>query len=332
MKINLIENKRLSYTAANSLPVKVMRDKELLDAEGKIKPRHIQLNITNKCNLNCSFCSCADRSKPAEMTLKQAAHIVIQYASLGCRAVTVTGGGEPTMHPQINEIIELFYKVGIKVGLVTNGILLNKITPKTLQMIEWIRISFDDSRDFSKILIPLNKIQKEKGKEKPDLSFSYVISRKVNYVNLNLIISWANKHNFSHIRVVSDLLDIDFVPDMDSIKSAVINELGVDDSLVVYQGRKEFTRGAERCLISLLKPVIDVDGEIYPCCGVQYAIKDTKNKYLCSMSMGNSERDIEKIYYYQDNFNGGDCDKCYYEAYNKVLDNLTCRIEHEEFE
>jgi len=54
-------NKKDSYTAADAFPIKVLKNSILQN--GKIKPFHIQLYPTNVCNLNCSFCSCANRNR-----------------------------------------------------------------------------------------------------------------------------------------------------------------------------------------------------------------------------------------------------------------------------
>ena len=56
---------------------------------------------------------------------------------------------------------------------------------------------------------------------------------------------------------------------------AVLREMDVDDKIVIYQGRKKFSRGSAKCLISLIKPLIGSDGNVYPCCGVQYALADS---------------------------------------------------------
>ena len=321
-------DKRLSFTSANVFPAKVIQDKEVLDTEGKIQPRHIQLNITNKCNLSCSFCSCADRDKPEVMSLRQVQGIAKDYSMIGCEAVTITGGGEPTLHMNINEIIETLYMSGMRVGMVTNGIKLGALSPYGLEMLDWVRISFDDSRDFdqlNKVLIGII----EGNDILPDFSFSYVLSRNPDYVNMEFVISFANQYNFSHVRVVSDLLDLKYVPDMDSIKGKM--HARVDDSKVIYQGRKSYTRGAKKCLISLLKPVIDVDGNIYPCCGVQYAREGSNDKYNSAMCMGSVKMNIEYIYEDQEYFDGSKCDRCYYSKYNEVLGAMTADVIHGEF-
>ena len=47
----LEKTKIASYTSASTYPVKVLQDAGAVDRSGNILPRHIQLCITNKCNL-----------------------------------------------------------------------------------------------------------------------------------------------------------------------------------------------------------------------------------------------------------------------------------------
>lgn len=319
-----MDNKTISFTAANSIPVKMFKNTELIDDlnEKYIPPIHVQLIPTNKCNLNCSFCSCKKRNKTEELTLWQIESLCQDLERLGCKAATVTGGGEPLMHKDIQKILCCLNDHDIKIGLVTNGLLLNKLTTDDFEKITWCRISCADERAFNKDPIE-DAILKG---EEVDWAFSYVVGKNFNPANLNKYIAFANKYNFTHVRVVSDLLDLSNVSDMDKIKRAVT----VDDSRVIYQGRKNFDHGQKDCRISLLKPVIGADGFIYPCCGVQYAhqYEDLDNPE--SMRMGRIE-DIVNIYKNQKFFNGLQCYRCYYKNYNDILGQMVGEMEHLEF-
>lgn len=318
------ESKVYSYTAASAFPVKLLQGKGVLDNEGKIRPRHLQLSITNRCNLNCSFCSCSERNKSEEMPFALIDTIAKTYKSLGCEAVTITGGGEPLLHPNINEAVTLFASLGTKIGLVTNGLLLDRLSDKRLVDLSWLRVSFDDNRDFEE----LKEVLWTCPRDTTDWAFSYVVSRHPNIRQIANVVEFANKYNFTHVRVVSDLLDIDHVPDMMEIKNKV--SAIVDDSLVIYQGRKNYTLGSKECYISLLKPVVNTDGQIYPCCGAQYALDNTTRAYNGKMVMGGVEN-IFSISRKQSCFDGSKCKKCYYSEYNEMLGIMKLNVSHKEF-
>jgi radical SAM protein with 4Fe4S-binding SPASM domain len=318
-------NKTSSYSSAGVFPVKLFHCNDIVDQYQRIKPVHIQLNLTNKCNLSCNFCSCQNRTKNSELDFHKAEKIIDTYAKLGCQAVTITGGGEPTLYKDLPKIIKLFRQSGIKVGLVTNGINIDSV--KNLYMVTWIRISFDDSRYFNHNF-KHGLISAINNNHEIDWSFSYVVTNNVDFGQIIRVIEFANEYGFTHIRLVSDLLDLDNVVDMDYVKKSVSDY--VKDDIVIYQGRKEFTHGRRKCLISLLKPVITAEGDIYPCCGVQYAKISNMYDYDETMKMGTIE-DVSDIFYKQQNFNGSNCDKCYYDSYNEALDSITIDINHKEF-
>ena len=56
------EKLRKSYASASEFPTKLVHI-SVTDKERNIKPIHVNFYPTNKCNLKCKFCSCADRDK-----------------------------------------------------------------------------------------------------------------------------------------------------------------------------------------------------------------------------------------------------------------------------
>lgn len=321
-----MDNKTISYTAANSIPVKIFKNGELVDRlnSGYIPPIHAQIIPTNKCNLKCSFCSCKKRNNNDELTLGQIETLCANLEKLGCKAATITGGGEPLMHKDISLILDCIYNHDIKVGLVTNGLLLHRLTPQDFVKITWCRISCADERAFEKAEEVID-VAVKCGRS-VDWAFSYVAGKNYNAPNLNRYIDFANEYEFTHVRVVSDLLDLDNVTTMDRIKSSIT----VEDSRVIYQGRKEYDTGQHDCRIALLKPIIGADGFIYPCCGVQYAHEQEDLDNPASMRIGRIEG-IKEIYKRQTPFNGLQCYRCYYKNYNDILGQMVGTMEHLEF-
>lgn len=299
-----------SFTAASTFPVKLLYA-DILDNE-KIIPIHIQLTPTNACNLNCTFCSCGDRDKKKQLSLEEIMWILDVCSERGTKAMTITGGGEPLLHPKINEILRYADKKKIEVGLVTNGTLFKKLEHH--KNLVWCRISSADDRT-------PNYASIEYGfgiNQHVDWAFSHVVTKNPNYPVIQGLINFANWHNFTHVRLVSDLLNLEDVPQMSDIKENL-----KDDYKVIYQGRKDSTTGARNCLISLLKSVICPEG-IFPCCGAQYAVYNQPRDMVQKMKMGDI-KDLPKILDEQRSFNGSVCDVCYYSQYNSALKSLIKR-------
>ena len=140
-----VNEKLYSFSSANTFPMKILLNHEIIHSalvHKKIPSIHLQLNPTNRCNFNCLMCSCSERQKYLELELEDIDKIISSMFKFGLKAVTITGGGEPLMHPEINEIINMFHSKGVEIGIVTNGSLLNSVD--TLDKVTWVRISASD--------------------------------------------------------------------------------------------------------------------------------------------------------------------------------------------
>lgn len=317
-----------SYSAADSIPVKLIKNYVLMHSmmtEGIILPIHVQFIITNKCNLKCPMCSCANDDRETEISLNDALKLIEIMKNLGTRSVTVTGGGEPLLHPKFIEILEAFHEVDIDVGLVTHGLELNPDLP--LNKIIWCRISNSDNRKFTGEYFKRLSSTVEAIPE-VDWAFSHVVSSNPNFDEIQRIIEFANLYKFTHVRVVADLLDYNNV-NLEIVKKTMKNR-GVDDSIVIYQGRNNPTHGGP-CYICYLKPVIGADCKVYSCCGCQYSLKTPSRCMPPELCLG-SAFDLEKIIKNSNKpFDGSICYRCYYENYNKILEAILVKTEHMNF-
>src|SRR5512146_1170235 len=75
-----------------------------------------------RCNLACAYCNEYDNvSKPVPIATMR--DRIDQLAALGTTIVTISGG-EPLLHPELDELIRHIRRRGIIAGLITNGYLL----------------------------------------------------------------------------------------------------------------------------------------------------------------------------------------------------------------
>lgn len=88
------------------------------------KFKKIYIEITNVCNLKCSFCPVTNR-KPKFMELDEFGFILdaikgfTQYIYLHIK-------GEPLLHPSLGQFLDMAYDRGLKVNITTNGTLIGK--------------------------------------------------------------------------------------------------------------------------------------------------------------------------------------------------------------
>lgn len=320
-----------SFTAANSFPTKILMNPKLSESiinNHIVLPWHLQLNPTNKCSFNCSFCSCANRDKNAEIDFND----LTRFIEKGCYpAATITGGGEPTFYSKINDLIQLLTDNKVESGLVTNGSNIQALDLRSLSNLTWCRISCSDELPKQTNIEKWFKgiTQAVVSGPKVGWSFSYVLGDQPNFALLRQIIGFANLYNFTHVRVVSNLLNLRKVADM-SIVEQMLGHYGVNCSRVIFQGRKKFTKGQKKCYISLLKPVVSAEGQLYPCCGTQYAEETPSKDYGKSMCMGGMF-DLPKLIEEQKFFDGSNCQRCYYSEYNQLMDLMIAKLEHVRF-
>src|SRR5437660_3466307 len=77
-----------------------------------------------QCNLACTYCNeFDDFSKPVPLEeMKKRLDIL---ADMGTSIITISGG-EPLMHPDLDEVIRHMRRRGMIAGLITNGFYLNR--------------------------------------------------------------------------------------------------------------------------------------------------------------------------------------------------------------
>ena len=84
----------------------------------------VYVEITNICNMNCSFCHGHSRD-PRQMTEEEYAHILRQLAGK-TQYLYHHLMGEPLVHPLLPQFIEMACQAGFRPMLTTNGTLLDR--------------------------------------------------------------------------------------------------------------------------------------------------------------------------------------------------------------
>ncbi len=96
--------------------------------------------IQNECNAKCFFCITKYRKETGWGETINLGDLAIVKSLRGLDKIEITGGGEPTLHPQINEIIGSLDK-DIFTQLYTNGLLLKRLDKTSLAQLDKLCIS-----------------------------------------------------------------------------------------------------------------------------------------------------------------------------------------------
>ena len=128
---------------ALNLKLRVVR----LVARGLWSPDHpvlVHMIPTRRCNLSCTYCNEYDSHSPPVPT-KELLHRVDLLAHLRSSIVTMSGG-EPLLHPELDEVIHRVRSHGMIAGLITNGYLLTADRIRRLNQagLDQLQISIDN--------------------------------------------------------------------------------------------------------------------------------------------------------------------------------------------
>ncbi len=123
-----------------------MRELRLI-AKGAMRTSHpIMAHIIpiRRCNLSCTYCNeYDDYSKPVATDIMIAR--INRLADLGTSILTISGG-EPLLHPDLDQIISAMRRRGVLAGMITNGYLLTPDRVKRLNAagLDHMQISIDN--------------------------------------------------------------------------------------------------------------------------------------------------------------------------------------------
>ncbi len=117
-------------------------------SDERFVPLVISYNVTRECNMKCSHCyiNATDKKLEDELTTKEAKAVIDQIHQVSS-PLLILSGGEPLLRQDIFELIEYGSKKGLKIGLGSNGYLIDEDMAKKLKTagIATVSISIDSS-------------------------------------------------------------------------------------------------------------------------------------------------------------------------------------------
>jgi MoaA/NifB/PqqE/SkfB family radical SAM enzyme len=226
-------------------------------------PIVLHIMPTEVCNLRCVFCSVAQRGEDGrlhkDLSLEQVSHVTGVLVPMGLKAVILSGGGEPTIYPRINALLEQVFDAGLQVGIITNGIALGvKIRPDLLNRLTWVRVSINTLDYLPDIAIP------------PlaggvTLGFSYIVNSRTTQEVLERIREKVEvvgrRTPVAYVRLLPDCnLETAALEAAHQSLRRLTEELGPP----FFHQYKIHERPPE-CHLGRVHPVLYTDGFIYPC-------------------------------------------------------------------
>lgn len=328
-----------------------------------IVPHQLYLIVSDLCNQDCDFCTYrsaqgwgsenfgADTGKGfsmnpnRKMPTAKAVEILDDCAELGVRAVQFTGGGEPTVHPDFKNIVGHALKLGLEVGLVTNGT--KRLPDNVASRVAWIRVSVDagmestyertrHSKLWPKMLDNLRAYSALAG---PRVGASFVTTRD-NYGELFKFCDLMKSLGVPYVKISANL-STDGVAHYDGILDDIMRQVaaarrhlanGAFKIVNVFERRLEDLRIGRPlhafCGQQRFAGYIGGDLKVYRCCNTAYTkqgeIGDLSRMRYKDWLKGSSEA--------FDNFDARSCRHCQFHDKNETIAYLIQqRPEHVEF-
>lgn len=250
-------------------------------------PVTVEIDPSNKCNHRCEWCVSAESHTGEQLDCERFVDLIAELESLDVRSVVLKGGGEPTVHPRINEMLRACADRGLALGLITNGSMPLEGTPQiVLETADWVRISLDaalpathrlihGTADFSRIL---RNVEYLAGHTKRTLIGLNFVADQRNYREIVAFAQLARSIGaaYASIRCVfnpESILPTEIREEMRRqafVAKRLNNQwfrvlLGdFTDQYLNADPRQPFPW--QRCLGPSLVGVVGADGEVYACC------------------------------------------------------------------
>ncbi len=313
-------------------------------------PVHVAIDPVNICNHNCPKCFFRKDSDANLHIDRDTRGFKLDYQVIKnlfdeiknhTKSITLVGGGDPIVHPEIENIIEYGNSCGFQMGMVTNGGLSKK---RKIENCEWIRVSLDATTSeiykythgVSDIDITLKNIQE------------YVKNNTL--VGISFLIYPENRHQVYDAAVLAKDLGAKYLQykpvytddfgnehktyydevanEINRAKELQSNEFKVLDFWDRVNDLTERNKEYSTCGIQNHVTQIGADGEVYMCCIYKY-----NNKY----SFGNiNKQSFKKLWNSAKRkqlkqIDVKKCPPCFYNKQNEIIEYLKSKKIHENF-
>lgn len=296
-----------------------------------MKEKHVlQWHITHKCNLRCLHCYQEDYKK--DLAFEEMKKIFYQYIDFlkeyNYRGHINITGGEPFLHPNFFEIIDLFEKNNITFGILTNGTLLNEDIVQRLSIykkLSFVQISIDGTKRMHDLI--RGKGNFEKSLKGIKLLHKYNIKsmvaftvHKKNYKKLKSVIRFVKREKvkvfwidrliptetYDEILTSNEFLKVARIMNKESEKAKreknCVTDIRVNRALMFLGGSNTIYH----CSAGITLLTILANGDLLPCRRLPIVIGNTLDNNIIDLY-----KNSDTIKYLQQNEIPNDCRKCY---------------------
>jgi MoaA/NifB/PqqE/SkfB family radical SAM enzyme len=165
-------------------------------------PYHVEIYPSDRCNIDCFFCSTASIRGDDELPLARIEQLVGEMQQAGTRSIRFAGGGEPLFHRKTKDLLRMIGKSGIPIeNITTNAVLLGQdmtgilldghcdeiiVSLNTADPDSYARMMQTPARNFDRVLTNVRHIVAERNRRKmrnPQIVLQYLVWKE-NYKSI----------------------------------------------------------------------------------------------------------------------------------------------------
>ncbi len=107
-------------------------------------PPAVNFHLIQACNTRCRFCFATFKEVAGRLPTPHALALIDRLVEAGCEKLNFVGG-EPTLHPDLKDLVRHSKRHGLVTSLVTNGHRLRPLLASCPGEIDWVGLSVDSS-------------------------------------------------------------------------------------------------------------------------------------------------------------------------------------------
>lgn len=331
--------------------------------EDNLGPLAVEFHWTSACNYDCTHCSYGSRRQDrGRLSEEIISSTISDLASLGTRAVYLSGGGEPTTLQKWDLFAEKILDSDIDIALITNGVLINESQLELIRKMNYIAVSvYSTDKQYYNLITGANKFEQQfslpgliKSKPYKCVVGARCVINSTNYRDIISIYAQAIESQFDYII---------FIPAVDYEKRGValtfeeleyvryliqsrIDEIDTDRTnleSVLRKGIKHYEPtdyrnnmlDTSKCEILSLRTnaFINYDGGVYLCQphigNKNYCIGNLNEKTFKQIWNSTKHKDIlSKLHY---SFASGECAYCRGIGFNMEIDSFKNKLPKDDF-
>lgn len=249
------------------MPNKIIFYTDLVDqlTQGKfVPPITCEVDTSDACCLDCVWCLFGrgvQKNLGRHLDFTVFSKALVELSQMGTKSITFTGGGEPLMHPKFKNFVSLARAINFKIGLVTNGVLLNKAKVPQPDKLTFIRVSLNASNK--------KMYQDITGAD----HFQLVIENMISMVKAGAFVGWSyvvskeNAHGVAEAQRMAAKIGVQYIQFKPALlgNGRFFTNYKVDGQNVIDMRRYQ-AKDYLPCHIAHLVGIMGANGHLYYCC------------------------------------------------------------------